>query len=166
MTGESKYVLDANVFIEAARHYYAFDLAPGFWESLVRHAEDGRVQSIDGVKQELERGKGPLADWAKSNFADAFASTDDQDVVAAYAEIMIWAQAQSQFTDAAKDEFARVADGWVVAYGKAKGRVVVTHEVPAPDARKRVKIPNVCQAFDVPFVDTFKMLRELGVQFA
>ena len=25
------YVLDANVFIEAARRYYAFDLVPRFW---------------------------------------------------------------------------------------------------------------------------------------
>jgi hypothetical protein len=26
----TKYVLDANVFIEAARRYYAFDIAPPF----------------------------------------------------------------------------------------------------------------------------------------
>jgi len=51
------YVLDANVFIEAARRYYAFDLAPMFWESLVHHAVNGRIQSIDLIKRELERGK-------------------------------------------------------------------------------------------------------------
>jgi hypothetical protein len=28
----SVYVLDANVFIEAARRYYAFDLATRFWD--------------------------------------------------------------------------------------------------------------------------------------
>jgi hypothetical protein len=26
------YVVDANVLIEAKNRYYAFDLAPGFWE--------------------------------------------------------------------------------------------------------------------------------------
>ena len=49
--GGATYVLDANVFIEAARRYYAFDLAPKFWESLVLHAADGRIQSIDRIKK-------------------------------------------------------------------------------------------------------------------
>ena len=55
MTGDPFYVLDANVFIEAAHRYYAFDLAPRFWESLEHHAANGRVRSIDRVRQELER---------------------------------------------------------------------------------------------------------------
>ena len=46
------YVLDANVFIEAARRYYAFDLAPVFWESILQHAAHGRIYSIDRVKKE------------------------------------------------------------------------------------------------------------------
>ena len=49
-----EYVLDSNVFMEAARRYYAFDIAPPFWESLVHHAANGRLESIDRVKQELE----------------------------------------------------------------------------------------------------------------
>ena len=28
---ERRHLLDANVFIEAAKRYYAFDLAPSFW---------------------------------------------------------------------------------------------------------------------------------------
>lgn len=56
MTDDPVYVLDANVFIQAARRYYAFDLAPAFWRALVDHASEGRVQSIDRVLRELERG--------------------------------------------------------------------------------------------------------------
>jgi len=159
------YVLDANVFIEAARRYYAFDLAPPFWESLVQHAANGRIYSIDLVKQELERGKDELATWATSQFNDAFASTDEEDVIESYSEVMSWVQAQDQFLDAAKADFAAVADGWLVAYAKAKEYIVVTHELPATDARKKVPIPNVCEALGVSYVDTFAMLRELGVRF-
>ena len=65
------------MFIEAARRYYAFDLAPRFWESLVEHANNGRIESVDRVKQELERGKDELAEWADSCFVHAFASTDE-----------------------------------------------------------------------------------------
>jgi hypothetical protein len=42
---------------------------------------------------------------------------------------------------------------------------VVTQEVAAPESKTEVKIPDVCKAFDVPCIDTFEMLGNLGVQF-
>jgi hypothetical protein len=159
-------VLDANVFIQAARRYYAFDLAPRFWDSLVQHAANGQLRSIDRVKQELERGKDDLAEWVESNFNNAFASTDEDDAIEAFGQIMAWVQAQGQFFDAAKADFASGADGWLVAYAKIKGCIVVTQEVLNPDIKRKVPIPNVCQQFNVPFVDTFEMLRRLGVRFS
>ena len=160
------YLLDANVFIEAARRYYAFDIAPPFWESLIHHAANDLIQSIDRVKFELERGNDELANWATNHFNDAFASTDEEDVIESYSEVMSWVQTQDQFLDAAKADFAKGADGWLVAYAKAKGRIIVTHEQPATDARRKVPIPNVCEAFSVNYVDTFEMLRQLGVRFS
>ena len=45
------YLLDTNVFIEAAKHYYAFDLVGSFWKELVSKAEEeeeeGCIESID-----------------------------------------------------------------------------------------------------------------------
>jgi hypothetical protein len=160
------FALDANVFIEAARRYYAFDLAPLFWDSLINQAANGRIRSIDRVKQELERGKDSLADWINKKFSDNFASTDDEDIVKCYGEIMKWVKNQDQFSDAAKYDFAGVADGWLVAYAKVKGYWVVTHEIMNIEIKKKVPIPNICKAFNVPFVDTFEMLRSLGVRFA
>jgi predicted nucleic acid-binding protein len=159
------YVLDANVFIEAARRYYAFDIAPPFWENLNHYAANGRIQSIDRIKEELERGKDELAEWATSQFSDAFVSTDEEDVTNSYTEVISWVYAQDQFTDSAKADFADGADGWLVAYAKSKGYIVVTHEVLDPDIKRRIPIPNVCEAFGVSYIDTFAMLRELGVRF-
>jgi len=161
------YVIDANVFIEAARRYYAFDIAPKFWDSLIQHAANGMIESIDRVLEpELNRGKDELAKWANDNFSHAFCSTDEEDVIKCYREIMAWVQSQSQFNDAAKADFAKGADGWLVAYAEAKGRVVVTQEVLRPDIRIRVPIPNVCEPFHIRCIDTFAMLRELGVRFS
>jgi predicted nucleic acid-binding protein len=161
------YVLDANVFIEAARRYYAFDLRTKFWDILNQHAEIGVIESIDRVKkEELDKEEDELAKWANGEFIHAFRSTDEKDVVESYGRVMTWAQEQSQYTDAAKAELANEPDGWLVAYAIARGRIVVTHEVLAPDAKSRVPIPNVCEAFGVKYVDTFKMLRELGVRFS
>jgi len=168
MTASPIYLLDANVFMEAARRYYAFDLAPSFWQALIDHAGKGRVLSIDRVKAEIDRGGDRLRDWASSDFHQSFRSTGEPDVIESYRQIMAWAYSQSQFTDAAKAEFARAdnADAWVVAYAKAKRCLVVTHEQFDPNVRARIPTPNVCQAFSVQYVDTFKMLRDLGVRLA
>ncbi len=166
MTMPPRYVLDTNVFIEAARRYYAFDLAPSFWEVLVREGESGVVQSIDRVKAEIERGKDALEEWAKRDFHQWFASTDQADVIEAYGRTVVWANRHPQFTRGAKAEFSRAenADAWVVAYAVAKGCVVVTQEQLDPNVKVRIPIPNVCQAFTVQYVDTFQMLRDLGVR--
>jgi hypothetical protein len=160
----TRYLLDANVFISAARQYYPFDLVPAFWKCLEENARNGRVQSIDRVKEELIRGKDDLAEWAKAIFDGAFATTRHSCVLAVFGQIMTWAQSQNQFMDAAKAQFAECADAWLVAYAKACGFVVVTHEAYAPEARNSIKIPNVCKAFNVDYVDTWTMLRGLGAK--
>ncbi|MFC1835852.1 DUF4411 family protein [Thermodesulfobacteriota bacterium] len=159
----TRYPLDANVFIEAARRYYAFDLVPTFWDDLVDLASDGIVESIDRVKDELQRGDDELSQWTNEKFFDAFASTGD-DVIESCGRIMAWAMNQDQYRQAAKEEFARVADGSLVAYAHCKGRTLVTHEVLNETIKSKLPIPNVCQAFNVSYIDTLRMLRDLGVR--
>lgn len=174
---DSVYVLDANIFIEGKKRYYAFDLVPRFWEVLKRFASDGRIVSIDRIRDwELlrkkpkddngERKEDELSEWVRREFWDGFMSTDDDDVIRAHGQIIGWAQAQSQFRDSAKAEFANEPDAWLIAYAKAKGHSVVTHEVLAPEAKKRVPIPNVCKESDIPWINTFDMLRALGVRLS
>lgn len=166
MSNDPVYVLDSDVFMTAARTYYAFDLAPAFWEGLVRRAEAGRLLSIDRVKDEIDRGHDELAQWAGRDFHRWFVSTNDGSVVTGYRSLMTWAANHAHFTDAAKAEFADVrnADAWLVAYAKARGGVVVTNEKLDVNIRRRIKIPNACQAFAIPYVDVFQMLRALGIR--
>lgn len=165
MTTSRPFLLDSNVFIEAHRRYYAFDIAPLFWMALIDNAKKGRVLSIDRVFEvELKRGKDELATWASGSFHEFFASTNDEEVTDAYRKIMVWSQGQAQFTEAAKAEFASVPDSWLVAYALAKGCIVVTHEQFSPNAKARIKIPNACKAFGVEYVDTFQMMRTLRVK--
>jgi hypothetical protein len=159
------YGIDANVFIEAAKRYYAFDLVPGFWDSLTNLVAQGRVSSIDRVNREIK--EDDVREWIdkKGGFAGGFASTDDPTVIDIYRQIMTWVNAQAQFLPAAKSEFARGADGWLIAYAKVHGLTVVTHEVLAPAVKRKVPIPNVCLVLEVPYRDTFQMLRVLGISF-
>jgi hypothetical protein len=41
----------------------------------------------------------------------------------------------------------------------------VTHEEYAPEAKRKVPMPNLCIEFDVEYCNTFAMLRELSAQF-
>lgn len=166
MPSKKTYVLDANVFIEAKRRYYAFAICPGFWNSILGHCETGDLHSIDYIKQELVRGKDDLAEWVTDKAPDElFKSSQESDVIQNYEQIMLWVNRSRQFYEPAKAKFAASADGWLLAYAQAKSFVVVTHEEFAPDAKNKVPMPNICERFDIQYKDTFFMLSALGVQF-
>jgi len=166
MPTDKKYLLDANVFIEAKRRYYAFDVCPGFWDCLVWHHQDACVHSIDRVREELERGGDELKEWVQRTMpASCFASSDEPNVIEQYSQMQVWARQQDQFTETAKAEFADKADAWLIAYAKIKSVVLVTHEVLDRYIQKKIPMPNVCEAFNVAYVDTFAMLRDLEARF-
>ncbi|KJU82461.1 hypothetical protein MBAV_005346 [Candidatus Magnetobacterium bavaricum] len=161
-----KYALDSSIFIEAKNRYYSFDLCPGFWDALLWHHNRNLLSSIDRIKAELDRGDDDLTKWINKTMPKTcFVSTDDPEVIRWFGQIVTWVQAQSQFIQAAKADFAKVADGWLIAYAKANNLVLVTHEVYNQFAKGKVKIPNVCKAFNVTCVDTFDMLKDLKTSF-
>lgn len=160
------FALDANAFIEAYRSYYGFDICPGFWLALLRQHSAKRVVSIDKIKTELLALNDALNDWVLAKTPSTFfKGTGDKRVADAYKHLVNWVLNEQQFTQEAKAEFSSVADGWLVAYAKVNGLVVVTHEEYAPDVRKKIPIPNVCIEFNVEYCNTFDMLRDLKEQF-
>jgi hypothetical protein len=112
MTVEKRYVLDANVFIQARQAHYGFDICPGFWQAMVQQHEAKRVISIDKIKTELLAGEDELSNWAKNSApATFFKGTADQAVIDAFKDMVNWVQGQTQYYPDAKDKFASVADG-------------------------------------------------------
>lgn len=157
------YLLDANIFIQAKNDYYGFDLCPGFWDWLEQQNQVGQVFSIQPVQAELTVSKDDLSKWAKEK-GDTFFLPFDQPAVAAMAEVSLWVQ-NGDFKDSAKRDFLDAADPLLVAFAKAHNHTVVSHEVFVPGERKKVKIPAVCRALQVPCVRTFEMLRKEGASF-
>lgn len=115
------------------------------------------------------RRKDELAEWTKKEFSFAFPDTKNNiNVLRNYSELMVWANKQSQYTEAAKAEFARAenADPWLIAYTMLdENYVLVTQEVYKQNVKAKIPIPNVCKAFGVNFIDTFTLLRELEFRF-
>jgi uncharacterized protein DUF4411 len=166
MKAEAQFVLDADVFIQAHRAYYAFDVCPGYWKALLAHHDGARLCSIDRIRQELLAGKDGLADWVTDTVPQTFfANTDDPAITSWFAQMMTWVQSRPQFSAAAKAEFATKADGWLAAYAKAFGSTVVTLETANPNIQRRVPIPNLCDAFGVEYTNTFDMPRALAARF-
>ena len=158
------YVLDTNVFIDAANAYYAFDLAPGYWDFLVQLFDSHHAVSIKSVYDELgEAGDDdPLMGWAKQ-YKQRFIAPDSR-VVVRYQQVMKWAK--DNYEPPAVSEFQRVADSWIVAHALANGWVVVTHEKPARRSKRRIKIPDACAALGVECLNPFTMLRDRGMSLA
>lgn len=162
----SKYVLDANVFIEAKNNYYGFDICPGFWKSLIDLNRAKHIFCIDRIRDELVVQDDEIKDWAENRAPETFfKQTQDQKVVDSFQAMVQWVFSEPQFMQAAKTEFASSADGWVLAYAHANKMTVVTHEEYAPEVKRKVPMPNVCIEFDIPYVNSFAMLRDLNVKF-
>jgi hypothetical protein len=70
-----------------------------------------------------------------------------------------------QIKAGALDEFLGGADPWLIAKAMTINATVVTHEQLNLAARRKFLIPNVCQHFGGPFIDTFELLNALGARF-
>ncbi len=151
------YLIDANALIEAKNRYYAFDIAPGFWQWLDAAHANGLVGSIDAVRDELLEGADELADWARAR--SGFFLPVDEPTTAQFGPLTAWATSRD-FTPAALAEFTGdQADYLLVAFGSAHGHTVVTHELSEPNRRNRIKIPDACIAMGVTYTTPFDMLR-------
>lgn len=165
----SIYVVDSNFFIQAHRAHYPLDVAVSFWAKVKQLAHEGKIISIDKVKDELFDKNDALEAWCKANLPDDFFKDTDE-VMGSYAHVIGWAVSKSaQYKPAALNEFldANEADAFIVAYTLHDNadRIIVTHEVAAPNAMKKIKIPDACDAFHVRYVNTMEMFRQLGESF-
>lgn len=57
--------------------------------------------------------------------------------------------------------FLAKADVWIITHALVDNGTVVTEELPVPPNVLVPKIPNVCQKFNVPFINTTGLLRAL-----
>jgi len=157
-----KYLLDANVFIQAKNLHYGLDFCPAFWNWLIENNATGKVASIQKISDEIADGQDDLSAWAEAR-GDIFFLPPDDALLPALTEVSAWTNSQ-HYEPAAISTFLQVADYWLVAHAKAHNYTVVTHEVPSDGIRK-IKIPNVCLGMGIPCMSPFEMLRRERARF-
>lgn len=160
------YLLDANTLIEAKNRYYSMSVCPGYWAWILRSHSQGMVASIASVGDELRRGNDELATWAKQHKA-LFWEVSDAATQAAFANVAAHLASQApQMKAGAVDEFLSGADPWLIAKAMTTPDcVLVTHEQLNLQRKNKFIIPNVCQHFGVPWVDTFQVLDATAARF-
>jgi len=164
--GKPVYLMDSNSFIEPFNNYYSLEYVPGFWDALIREHQRGNIFSINAIKNEVTKKEDGLKQWLESpNLPKSFFLDEDEPALKTYESIIAWTRSHSLFTPQNQQLFASGADGILVAYAKVHGMVVVTQEKPAASNTTKVKIPNVCEQFDVQHVNVVEMLQALNVRF-
>lgn len=157
------YLLDSNFFIQAHRNNYPLDVVPSFWIKLIELANSNKVISIDKVKTEIFKNEDDLKNWCVKNLHSDFFK-DTPSVLLSYAQVINWAVARNHYLQKAIDEFLDKdeADAWLVSYAHANKLKVVTYETSDPNSKKKVKIPDACINFNIPYLTPIQMFRELG----
>lgn len=161
----STYLLDANTFIQAKNTYYHMDVCPGYWRWIEIQAQAGEVCSIDSIRDELLNGNDVLKEWAKER-KEVFLSVSDDATQQAFAEIAAHAaEIAKLMKPGVLNEFLAGADPWLIAKAKSSNAIVVTHEIGNPQIKRKILIPNVCDHFKVPYLNTFDLLLKLEAEF-
>lgn len=152
------YCLDTNVYIEGWNRYWSYDLCPEYWDILDKLAKEGTIFSPIEVRREIEKHDDGLWDWIKPR--SYFFRDIDEPVQIELRSLMA---SHGRLVDSIKQR--SVADPWVIAYAKKNGSIVVTKETPSGNDGRRIKIPDVCEALNIEWINDFELARRLGIRF-
>ena len=156
------YLLDASVFVQANNEHYGMDFCPAFWQWLEIANRNGIVLSIQEVTDEL---KDPdLTNWKNKSGYKLLLPAADAAHLQAFNTVQKCLQSLNYSTGRIR-RFMRGADPHLIAYALEHRYTIVTHEKPASEADKRVKIPDVCNKFGIECIDPFEMLRREKARF-
>jgi hypothetical protein len=165
------FILDSNFFIQSHRITYPLDVAINFWNKVKLLAEEDKIISIDKVKNEIFKNDDELKKWIEHNIKnDFFKSTETIEVLDEYQKVVSWANSKSvHYVKKAIDEFLEYenADSWLIAYALSihKNCQIVTQEKSEPNRKSKIKIPDVCNYFNLQYKNIIEMFRELGETF-
>ncbi len=149
------YCFDTSAFVDPWRRYYPPDIFPSVWEHIDRCIQGGSILAAHEVRHELEQKDDDLLAYIKKKDG-LFVPLDDPQqgyVSNIVNKFPSWVNAESTKNS---------ADPFIIALAKHKRLTVVTYETKAGPGANKVKIPNVCEHYGVPWVPYLKFLKDSG----
>ncbi len=160
----NNYIMDSSSLIELNRHN-PVDIFPSLWKNMESLISKGLLVAPIEVLNEITERDDQLAKWAKEQTSFFRAPTQRQieilkDVLKAYPSMV-------------REDRKYDADPWVIALAKEMiadpqqtltsiKRIVVTEEKLRGE---RVRIPYVCQKYNIDSIDIIEMFRIEGWKF-
>lgn len=145
------YVIDACALIDAAQNYNMSKKSfTHIWNELNEMIRNGQLISSTEIMDELK--DDDLKDWAKKHRECFLPLT--QDVQEKTKEVL------AQFPNLIKVRSTgnSNADPFLIATALIKGGSIVTNEKLGDEKTKDHKIPNVCQALEIPYMNLHTFL--------
>jgi hypothetical protein len=147
--------------MQAANSHYAFDLFPIFWDWIEsRIGED--LFTVKPVKDEILVQNDDLSNWFKKVDDPSWVLQVDDEQTQLQMPAITKHCVDHGYKAHGINKFLSGADPWVIARARRDGFTVVTQELPQPESKKRVKIPDVCVNVGVKQIIVYDLLRELG----
>lgn len=160
------YLLDASVLITAHNSYYAVDRVPEYWAWLHHMCRHGHVKMpvevYEEVKEGPEEGKDLLFAWLQTDDVKKLIVLSGEAKHAHVRHITLNGYA-TDLTDTEVEQIGR--DPFLIAhaYSDKLNRCIVTAETSERrKQRQNKKVPDVCDAMGVRWLDPHAFNRELG----
>lgn len=135
---------------------------PQFWTILETMSDDGLLACPRMVYDELLGHHDDLANWAREREEAGMFPYPNAAVQREFERVCTYTMGRYP-DNQTRRRFLDRADPWVIAHAIVNGGTVVTHEKRNPDVSRKVKIPNVCERFNVNCIDVYQLLRDQGV---
>ena len=157
-----RYLLDANVLIDANRDYYPIARVPEFWDWLLHNALQGFIKVPVEIYEEVKDSDDDLGQWLRQEEVKAALVLDDEADAASVSR----AVAEGYASDLTDDELLRVGrDPFIIGYALAaiSETTIVTTERSKPSRQRANRhLPDVCGQFGIGTCDTFELVRQLN----
>ena len=154
------YVFDSNSLIDLFKHYYPSRF-PSLWEKFNQLVISENIISVREVSNEITQKDDRLSDWTKKNKAIFPISSPAE--LRIVTDIFRTKHFQTNIRKKESLQGKAVADPFVIAKAKCvDDGCVVTQEVFKKNASK---IPNICLAFDVPYLNLEGFMENEGWEF-
>ena len=150
--------MDTCALLDQRNRYYAPDRFPSFWRDLERLIDQGRLRSVDEVRDELDKQDDDVAKWARER-SSFFLSLDEESQSKA-TEVLV------RFPNLIRvNSPGTQADPFIVGCAWAHSYTIVTSERGVMGSRKKVKIPDVCRHFGINCLSIVEFLRAEGLSY-
>ena len=159
------YLIDTNILITAKNSYYPFDFCSGFWAFVQDKLVGNDINLISSVQREILAHDDEIANWVLNLNPTVLDDTaaEVQAIFSGIANDVMQGRISPSFSQSEKDRFLSGADPLLIATAKHLNYTIVTNEKAVPHNSSKIKMPNVCDYYDVRYITPFEMLRQLGI---